>query len=184
MKFIIAYYQINLQSLEMSLKSHLSSKMQINQWYVSFEKLDPSLFLGWLQARHVKEIVCLHFHLYCTTYFLLTSYTPEQVRSHLKQNGLQNLQQSNVILIQTHKNPTILSSEQEMHWLKYISSPQHFALPLSFSVAQVYDDIRTGGVFEEGGLEPSHLFVTIHDAVLFATMNGNKVTHRPDLQEV
>uniref|UniRef100_A0A8D0DKB8 Solute carrier family 26 member 9 n=1 Tax=Salvator merianae TaxID=96440 RepID=A0A8D0DKB8_SALMN len=40
--------------------------------------------------------------------------------------------------------------------------------------AQVYDDIRTGGVFEEG-LEPSHLFVTIHDAVLFATMNGNRV---------
>uniref|UniRef100_A0A8D2KQP5 Solute carrier family 26 member 9 n=1 Tax=Varanus komodoensis TaxID=61221 RepID=A0A8D2KQP5_VARKO len=38
--------------------------------------------------------------------------------------------------------------------------------------AQVYDDIRTGGVFEEGGLEPSHLFMTIHDAVLFATMNG------------
>ncbi|XP_008113858.1 solute carrier family 26 member 9 [Anolis carolinensis] len=40
--------------------------------------------------------------------------------------------------------------------------------------AQVYDDIRTGGVFEEGGLDPSHLFVTIHDAVLFATMNGNR----------
>ncbi|XP_060628872.2 solute carrier family 26 member 9 [Anolis sagrei] len=40
--------------------------------------------------------------------------------------------------------------------------------------AQVYDDIRTGGVFEEGGLEPSHLFVSIHDAVLFATMNGNR----------
>nr|XP_060628872.1 solute carrier family 26 member 9 [Anolis sagrei ordinatus] len=40
--------------------------------------------------------------------------------------------------------------------------------------AQVYDDIRTGGVFEEGGLEPNHLFVSIHDAVLFATMNGNR----------
>ncbi|XP_053104507.1 solute carrier family 26 member 9 [Hemicordylus capensis] len=49
--------------------------------------------------------------------------------------------------------------------------------------AQVYDDIRTGGVFEEGGLEPSHLFVTIHDAVLFATMNGNRVPHCPTLEE-
>ncbi|XP_034978163.1 solute carrier family 26 member 9 [Zootoca vivipara] len=49
--------------------------------------------------------------------------------------------------------------------------------------AQVYDDIRTGGVFEEGGLEPSHLFVTIHDAVLFATMNGNRATQRPGLEQ-
>ncbi|XP_062975434.1 solute carrier family 26 member 9 [Elgaria multicarinata webbii] len=49
--------------------------------------------------------------------------------------------------------------------------------------AQVYDDIRTGGVFEEGGLEPSHLFVTIHDAVLFATMNGNRAICRPVLEQ-
>ncbi|XP_042319972.1 solute carrier family 26 member 9 [Sceloporus undulatus] len=49
--------------------------------------------------------------------------------------------------------------------------------------AQVYDDIRTGGVFEEGGLEPSHLFVTIHDAVLFATMNGNRAVHRSALDQ-
>ncbi|XP_044307355.1 solute carrier family 26 member 9 [Varanus komodoensis] len=49
--------------------------------------------------------------------------------------------------------------------------------------AQVYDDIRTGGVFEEGGLEPSHLFMTIHDAVLFATMNGNRSTRYPGLQQ-
>ncbi|XP_013918689.1 PREDICTED: solute carrier family 26 member 9 [Thamnophis sirtalis] len=40
--------------------------------------------------------------------------------------------------------------------------------------AQVYDDIRIGGVFEEGGLEPCHLFVSIHDAVLFATMNSSR----------
>ncbi|KAJ6659874.1 hypothetical protein lerEdw1_018330 [Lerista edwardsae] len=49
--------------------------------------------------------------------------------------------------------------------------------------AQVYDDIRTGGVFEEGGLEPSHLFVTIHDAVLFATLNGSRVPRLPILAE-
>ncbi|KAH0618888.1 hypothetical protein JD844_018412 [Phrynosoma platyrhinos] len=49
--------------------------------------------------------------------------------------------------------------------------------------AQVYDDIRTGGVFEEGGLEPSHLFVTIHDAVLFAMMNGNRAVHRSTLDQ-
>nr|XP_056723703.1 solute carrier family 26 member 9 [Euleptes europaea] len=49
--------------------------------------------------------------------------------------------------------------------------------------AQVYDDIRTGGVFEEGGLEPRHVFVTTHDAVLFATMNGGRATHRPVFEE-
>nr|XP_020653435.1 solute carrier family 26 member 9 isoform X2 [Pogona vitticeps] len=49
--------------------------------------------------------------------------------------------------------------------------------------AQVYDDIRTGGVFEEGGLEPSHLFVTIHDAVMFATINGNKAVYRSALDQ-
>uniref|UniRef100_A0A8D0GXU9 Solute carrier family 26 member 9 n=1 Tax=Sphenodon punctatus TaxID=8508 RepID=A0A8D0GXU9_SPHPU len=43
--------------------------------------------------------------------------------------------------------------------------------------AQVYDDISKGGVFEEGGLEQSHLFVTIHDAVLFAMANGRVVCH-------
>lgn len=55
---------------------------------------------------------------------------------------------------------------------------------MSLSTAQVYDDIRTGGVFEEGGLEPSHVFVTVHDAVLFATMNGSRTSRRPILEEV
>ncbi|XP_063153553.1 solute carrier family 26 member 9 [Candoia aspera] len=49
--------------------------------------------------------------------------------------------------------------------------------------AQVYDDIRIGGVFEEGGLEPCHLFVTIHDAVLFATMNSSRATCRSVLEQ-
>ncbi|KAM3841154.1 solute carrier family 26 member 9 [Vipera latastei] len=49
--------------------------------------------------------------------------------------------------------------------------------------AQVYDDIRTGGVFEEGGLEPCHLFVTIHDAVLFATMNSSRATCHSVLEQ-
>ncbi|KAG8132064.1 hypothetical protein E2320_009947 [Naja naja] len=49
--------------------------------------------------------------------------------------------------------------------------------------AQVYDDIRIGGVFEEGGLEPCHLFVTIHDAVLFATMNSSRTTCHSVLEQ-
>ncbi|KFP06182.1 Solute carrier family 26 member 9 [Calypte anna] len=49
--------------------------------------------------------------------------------------------------------------------------------------AQVYNDISTGGVFEEGGLDPSHIFLTIHDAVLFALANIREVAHPPILEE-
>uniref|UniRef100_A0A8B9FF55 Solute carrier family 26 member 9 n=1 Tax=Amazona collaria TaxID=241587 RepID=A0A8B9FF55_9PSIT len=50
--------------------------------------------------------------------------------------------------------------------------------------AQVYNDISTGGVFEEGGLDRSHLFLTVHDAVLFALANTNEVVHPLILEEV
>ncbi|NXG62186.1 S26A9 protein, partial [Hemiprocne comata] len=49
--------------------------------------------------------------------------------------------------------------------------------------AQVYNDISTGGVFEEGGLDRSHIFLTIHDAVLFALANIREVVHPPILEE-
>ncbi|NXD73223.1 S26A9 protein, partial [Eolophus roseicapillus] len=49
--------------------------------------------------------------------------------------------------------------------------------------AQVYNDISTGGAFEEGGLDQSHLFLTIHDAVLFALANIKEVVHPPILEE-
>ncbi|NWH78790.1 S26A9 protein, partial [Piaya cayana] len=49
--------------------------------------------------------------------------------------------------------------------------------------AQVYNDISTGGVFEEGGLDRSHIFLTIHDAVLFALANINEVVHPPVVEE-
>ncbi|NXJ30689.1 S26A9 protein, partial [Dicrurus megarhynchus] len=49
--------------------------------------------------------------------------------------------------------------------------------------AQVYNDISTGGVFEEGGLERSHIFLTIHDAVLFALASIREVVHPPILEE-
>ncbi|XP_032865258.1 solute carrier family 26 member 9 isoform X2 [Tyto alba] len=49
--------------------------------------------------------------------------------------------------------------------------------------AQVYNDISTGGVFEEGGLDQSHIFLTIHDAVLFALANIKEVVHTPILEE-
>lgn len=61
-------------------------------------------------------------------------------------------------------------------------------LPSSFihllSPAQVYDDISTGGVFEEGGLDPSHIFLTIHDAVLFALASIREFVQPPILEEV
>lgn len=56
-------------------------------------------------------------------------------------------------------------------------------LPL-LSPAQVYNDISTGGVFEEGGLDRSHIFLTIHDAVLFALASIREVVHPPILEEV
>ncbi|XP_021233070.1 solute carrier family 26 member 9 [Numida meleagris] len=49
--------------------------------------------------------------------------------------------------------------------------------------AQVYNDISTGGVFEEGGLDRKHIFLTIHDAVLFALANIKEVVHPPILEE-
>jgi len=55
---------------------------------------------------------------------------------------------------------------------------------LFLSSAQVYNDISTGGVFEEGGLDQSHIFLTIHDAVLFALANSKEVVHPPILEEV
>uniref|UniRef100_A0A8B9M451 Solute carrier family 26 member 9 n=1 Tax=Accipiter nisus TaxID=211598 RepID=A0A8B9M451_9AVES len=62
----------------------------------------------------------------------------------------------------------------------------HFLLVhvLFVSSAQVYNDISTGGVFEEGGLDRSHIFLTIHDAVLFALANIKEVVHPPILEEV
>ncbi|XP_068930801.1 solute carrier family 26 member 9 isoform X2 [Petaurus breviceps papuanus] len=41
--------------------------------------------------------------------------------------------------------------------------------------AQVYNDIHHGGVFEDGTLEQSHIFPSIHDAVLFAQANSRTV---------
>ncbi|NWS90715.1 S26A9 protein, partial [Toxostoma redivivum] len=49
--------------------------------------------------------------------------------------------------------------------------------------AQVFDDISTGGVFEEGGLDRSHIFLTIHDAVLFALASIREFVHPPILEE-
>ncbi|XP_069612359.1 solute carrier family 26 member 9 isoform X2 [Ranitomeya imitator] len=43
--------------------------------------------------------------------------------------------------------------------------------------AQVYDDIELGGVFAEGGLSHDHLFLTIHDAVLYALANNTGTRH-------
>ncbi|KAM4794730.1 solute carrier family 26 member 9 [Rhinophrynus dorsalis] len=43
--------------------------------------------------------------------------------------------------------------------------------------AQVYDDIELGGVFVEGGLDRNHLFLTVHDAVLYALANNTESRH-------
>lgn len=48
----------------------------------------------------------------------------------------------------------------------------------------MYNDISTGGVFEEGGLDRKHIFLTIHDAVLFALADIKEVVHPPTLEEV
>ncbi|XP_056671800.1 solute carrier family 26 member 9 [Monodelphis domestica] len=48
--------------------------------------------------------------------------------------------------------------------------------------AQVYNDINHGGVFEDGTLEQSHIFPSIHDAVLFAQANSRAVVTGQDLR--
>uniref|UniRef100_A0A8C2RS78 STAS domain-containing protein n=1 Tax=Capra hircus TaxID=9925 RepID=A0A8C2RS78_CAPHI len=48
--------------------------------------------------------------------------------------------------------------------------------------AQVYDDISHGGLFEDGCLERSHIFPSIHDAVLFAQAQAREVAPGHDFQ--
>uniref|UniRef100_A0A4W3GIU2 Solute carrier family 26 member 9 n=1 Tax=Callorhinchus milii TaxID=7868 RepID=A0A4W3GIU2_CALMI len=40
--------------------------------------------------------------------------------------------------------------------------------------AQVYEDIEIGGMFDEGGLDRSCLFLSVHDAVLYAMVKANE----------
>ncbi|XP_072504130.1 solute carrier family 26 member 9 [Notamacropus eugenii] len=49
--------------------------------------------------------------------------------------------------------------------------------------AQVYNDIHHGGIFEDGTLERSHIFPSIHDAVLFAQASSRAVVTGQDLRE-
>ncbi|XP_012662087.1 solute carrier family 26 member 9 [Otolemur garnettii] len=49
--------------------------------------------------------------------------------------------------------------------------------------AQVYNDISHGGVFEDGSLEYSHVFPSIHDAVLFAQANAREGAPGRNFQE-
>ncbi|KAM6217349.1 solute carrier family 26 member 9 [Rhynchocyon petersi] len=50
--------------------------------------------------------------------------------------------------------------------------------------AQVYNDISHGGIFEDGALERSHIFPSIHDAVLFAQANARDMASGSSLQRV
>ncbi|XP_072280583.1 solute carrier family 26 member 9 [Pyxicephalus adspersus] len=49
--------------------------------------------------------------------------------------------------------------------------------------AQVYDDIEQGGVFVEGGLSHDHIFLTVHDAVLYALANYTGTRHETYTKE-
>lgn len=35
-------------------------------------------------------------------------------------------------------------------------------------VAQVYEELETGGAFDDGNIARSNLFLSVHDAILFA----------------
>ncbi|XP_030077533.1 solute carrier family 26 member 9 [Microcaecilia unicolor] len=49
--------------------------------------------------------------------------------------------------------------------------------------AQVYCDIEAGGVFADGGLDRSHLFLTVHDAVLYALAHEKEAMIWPSAEK-
>lgn len=80
--------------------------------------------------------------------------------------------------------PCLSSEDPSSHTHLQNSSSALLLVSSLLSLAQVYDDISTGGVFEEGGLDRSHIFLTIHDAVLFALASIREFVHPPTLEEV
>ncbi|KAE8623638.1 hypothetical protein XENTR_v10005682 [Xenopus tropicalis] len=50
--------------------------------------------------------------------------------------------------------------------------------------AQVYDDIENGGMFAEGSLDRKHLFITVHDAVLYAEANNTGIVNTDSKKKV
>ncbi|NWR24789.1 S26A9 protein, partial [Emberiza fucata] len=91
------------------------------------------------------------------------------------------------VFIHEHKAGTavVLILSLPSHPFQLCSSYQKIGIKVFLANvhAQVYDDISTGGVFEEGGLDPSHIFLTIHDAVLFALASIREFVHPPILEE-
>ena len=47
---------------------------------------------------------------------------------------------------------------------------EFFCTPLL--AAQVYEDLDAGGVFNEGSIARTHLFLSVHDAMLFAQQSS------------
>uniref|UniRef100_A0A3B3SJ67 Solute carrier family 26 member 9 n=1 Tax=Paramormyrops kingsleyae TaxID=1676925 RepID=A0A3B3SJ67_9TELE len=45
-------------------------------------------------------------------------------------------------------------------------------------IAQVYDELEAGGVFEEGSMDRGHLFASVHDAILYAQQRARVTRNR------
>ncbi|NXE42940.1 S26A9 protein, partial [Ptilorrhoa leucosticta] len=136
-----------------------------------YDPKSPQAAAGYLLLAHIKVSMCLG----CVAFLLLhprfspSAPAPRGDFMHEHKAGAAGL-----LILSLPSHPFQLCSSYQKIGIKVFLANVH---------AQVYNDISTGGVFEEGGLDRSHIFLTTHDAVLFALASIREVVHPPILEE-
>lgn len=68
-----------------------------------------------------------------------------------------------------NKNPYMnMNQILQISRVHTISSAHHHVCVVCVVLAQVFEELEAGGVFEESCITPRHMFLSVHDAVLFA----------------